>query len=164
MFCHKCGNQAAEGSGFCHKCGAKLASGGPIQQAAPVSVSPVTPEPVAPPSPTPTAQNAMPRECHIRFIPKKVFGQWMVRRGTIEVDNLVYTTKFKKPVDFSIQAGTHNLFGYLNYCVKSCKVKTTYLFEPGKQYLIRYKSRFIVFLRGKIKVEEVLQGSQLPKK
>ena len=24
MFCHKCGNQVAEGAGFCHKCGTKV--------------------------------------------------------------------------------------------------------------------------------------------
>ena len=26
MFCHKCGNQAADGAEFCHKCGTRIAA------------------------------------------------------------------------------------------------------------------------------------------
>ena len=34
MFCHKCGGQLPDGSGFCHKCGAKLAAPEAAQPAA----------------------------------------------------------------------------------------------------------------------------------
>lgn len=39
MFCHKCGNQIADGAAFCHKCGTKIVVDESVQQ---VSVSPPT--------------------------------------------------------------------------------------------------------------------------
>jgi len=32
MFCHKCGNELPEDSGFCHKCGTKMVKDAPVQQ------------------------------------------------------------------------------------------------------------------------------------
>ena len=134
MFCHKCGNQLPGGSGFCQKCGAKLTA----------------PE---------TNQ-----ECGIRFLPRKIFGQWMLRKAAIDIGGGTYMTKIKRPVDFSIRAGSYNVLTYGMYLGQSCKARLIHTFEPGRQYLIRYKSSLFIFQRGKIKIEEYPVGTVLPKK
>lgn len=154
MFCTKCGVKLSEGARFCTKCGSKVLVEGAIQQ------TPV--EPVAAIPTSPTAQ--VPQESKIRFLPRKVLGQWMLRKAAIEIGGNKYITRIKRPIDFMIYPGSHNIVAYGASFGKSCMVKITYDFEPGKQYVIRFKSRIFVLLKGKIKIEECAEGAALPRR
>jgi len=133
-----------------------------------------TVEPKAASTVVQSSQTAMPaqtvggmqmnQECTIRFLPRKVFGQWLLRKAAIEIGGNTYKTKIKKPIEFTVQAGSHNVLAYGAYLDQSCKAQMIYNFEPGKQYLIRYKTRVLVFLKGKIKIEEFPAGTTFPKK
>ena len=153
--CHKCGNQSVEESVFCQKCGEKLISDDTAQPTT-VESAPTTLEK--------SVESKMNQECSIRFLPRKVFGQWMLRKAAIDIDGNTHTTKIKKPIDFTIRSGAHNVLAYGAFFGKSCKAQFTHNFEPGKQYLIRYKTRVFTFTKGKIKIEEYPDGVALPKK
>jgi len=105
------------------------------------------------------------QECAIRFLPRKIFGQYLLRKAAIVIDGSnIYKTKIKKPLDFTVQSGSHSVLAYGDFMGQSCKTQATYNFDPGKQYLIRYKSSVFVFLKGKIKIEEYPIDTVLPMK
>ena len=159
MFCNKCGNKSDEGAGFCSKCGTKFVVINERLQKPELSE-----QDTAPP-----AENAMHTTyesvqlnasktsiaCTVRFLPKKIFGQWMVRKATIIANGKECTTKFRKPIDFEISSGHQTLTGFMNYMGRAGKFSITYNFEPEKKYLIKYRTPLLVFFDGKVKIEEI---------
>ena len=132
MYCTNCGCEIKDGAKFCTECGMSFTDGEVKKNCSESEESRID----------------------VYFLPKKVFGQFLVRKATLEIDGKTLKTKFKKAVKLELAPGETEIFCYANYLGKSGKAMLTHNFEKGKTYLIKYHCPIIVFFAGKIEVTE----------
>lgn len=97
------------------------------------------------------------------FYPKRVFGQFLLRKAVIEVDGLTETGKIKKYKRLDVHCGNQEVQVYGKYFGKMGLSSCTYNFEAGKTYEIVWKSPALIFMKGKLKISVVSDEKKLKK-
>ena len=124
MFCSKCGKQINQEGGFCPECGAKISENTDIEE-----------------------------KSFVYFRPKKIFGQWLLRRATMVIDSQQITTKIKRIEKIEVPSKTSEVSCYCNYLGKTGIARQSYAFESGKSYVVDYRSPLIVLMSGKMSIK-----------
>ena len=88
----------------------------------------------------------------IYFCPKRLWGQYALRKATIEVANQKVTTKINGYSKLKLNAGEANILCYGNYLGKCGKSQETFYFQDGCNYLVDYRSPLLIFMAGKIQI------------
>jgi hypothetical protein len=100
----------------------------------------------------------------VYFRAKKVFGQYTLRKAFIDIDNTSNMVKIKKYIMLNVSPGTHTVSAYAKTLFgKACNSETTFSFEDGKTYEINWKSRVLVFLKGKLTINELTDTAYINK-
>lgn len=128
MFCPKCGKSIGEDAVFCDSCGYALRD----------SVR--------------AEQQKQKEKATIYFCPKRIPGQWILRKSSIEVENKTISTKINRFSKIEVDEGEQNFECYCNYFGKTGLIKDKYKFEGGKNYILNYRSPLIVFMKGKLSI------------
>lgn len=143
MLCPNCGKEIAQESRFCAHCGKETGGELPLGKQTPGA------ETCQPAGSAPSG-NAV-----VYFCPNRKFGQFLLRKATIEISNQIVTTKVKKASKLIISPGKTDIFCYGNYLGKCGKVQKSFVFESGTAYIVKCRSPLVVFMSGKLVIRPV---------
>ena len=88
----------------------------------------------------------------VRFVPKKYFGQWMLRKATIELCGRKETIKIKQSAEFQVDAAEVSITCYGNYFGKIGRARKVASLQAGKTYEVRYHTPLLIFIPGKLEI------------
>lgn len=140
MFCPKCGGELPQESQFCTHCGNIINAQTQNVQGFANGAGQQYNQP-------------FPYNATVYFCPKRVWGQFILRKATIEIASQKMPTKINSFSKLEIAPGETDVLCYANYLGKCGKAKLRFMFESGKTYVVNYRSPLIVFMAGKLNIQ-----------